>query len=384
MKSTSIIAAFAFTVLAASACGASGAVGPEQIPTGANVAAIRPAPTPGACSAEDAAAHYPGATWGPVDETGWTPEGVRSVLDAAEHGHWAAGMLIQGGRLVGRFGDIDRAYDTRSIRKAMVGAVIGQLIGEGRLSLDATLADLGIDEDVPLSPVERTATLRHLLQSRSGVYRPAAFATPSEQATMPAPGSHQPGASYWYNNWGFNALGTIVRNATGQTIGALIQERIATPLGMQDFSPANVRDYRVEESRHGAYLTQMSTRDRARFGYMYLRNGCWAGQQIVPANWVAESLAPSTNRDRADDFGYTWRSSEGVTAVGMTERYYFARGNAMQYIMLIPEWDIVLVLTTDMEQGVVSNWIKRRTGLQPDLEDVTGVLLAISQARPRS
>lgn len=382
MKRTSILSLTLLTVLAASACGgASGDEGPERPVTGATAAIT--APTPGACAPEDAAAHYPSETWGVVDETGWTPEGVEAVLNAAERGHWAAGMLIQGGRLVGRFGDLERSYDTRSIRKALVAGMIGQLVSEGRLSLDASLADLGIDEDRPLSQVERSATLRHLLQSRSGVYRPGAYATPSEQEDMPAPGSHQPGAHYWYNNWSFNALGAVVRNAAGKTIGDLIDERLATPLGMQDFAPADVRDYRIAESRHPAYLTRMSTRDRARFGYMYLRHGCWAGRQVVPASWVAESLQPSTNRDGADDFGYTWRSSESVSAVGMTERYYFARGNAMQYIMLIPQWDIVLVLTTDMDQGVAHNWIRRTARLQPDIEDITAVLRAISQARPR-
>ena len=339
----------------------------------------------GACAPEDAAAVYPGEHWTPVNpaSAGWDDDGVERFLNAAERGHWVSGMLVHGGRVVARFGDTSAEYDSRSIRKALMGAVIGQLISEDALSLDATLIDLNIDDDPPLTPRERTATLRQMLQSRAGIYREAAFMTAGDREGMPAPGAHAPGEAYWYNNWTFNALGTVVRNVTRADLGAVIDARIARPLGMEDFGPEDVRERLEDVSQHSAYRTWMSTRDRARFGLMFLRHGCWAGRQIVPAQFVADSLNPSTFRDPSDDFGYLWRSREAMTAAGMTERFYYARGNALQYVMLIPEWDVVLVLTTDMDRPGWKNWIRRRAGMEPDLEDVTAVLLALNEARPR-
>lgn len=338
-----------------------------------------------ACSPEDASATYPGPHWTVVDpaNAGWSEEGVERLLNAAEAGHWVSGMVVHQGRVVARFGDTSAAYDTRSIRKALMGAVIGQLVEEGKLALDATLAELNIDEQPALSPQDRTATLRHMLQSRAGIYREAAFTTPEDREGMPAPGTHRPGEEYWYNNWSFNALGTIVRNATGADLGAVIHARIARPLGMEDFGPEDVRERFENVSQHSAYLTWMSTRDRARFGLMFLHNGCWAGRQIVPAQFVADSLQPSTFRDPSDDFGYLWRSREPMTRAGMTQRWYYARGNALQYVMLIPEWDVVVVLTTDMDRPGWLNWLTARLGMQPDLENVTAVLLALNEARPR-
>lgn len=337
-----------------------------------------------ACTAEDAAATYPGANWTEVDPTaaGWSDDGLQRWLDAAQRAHWAAGMIVHRGQVVARFGDLERTYDTRSIRKSIMGAIVGQLIAEDRLSLTATLDELGIDENQPLTATERTATLQQLLQSRSGVYRPAAFMTPADREGMPAPGSHAPGTHYWYNNWDFNAVGTIVRNVAGD-LGQNVEARIARPLGMQEFAASDVRERFEEVSRHSAYRIWMSTRDRARFGYMMLRNGCWQGRQLVPAAWVAESLYPHTNRDGADDFGYMWRSQEPLEAIGMNERFYSSRGNNLQYIMLIPEWDIVMVLTTDMDRPGWWNWVHKRMGLMPEPEHVSQVLRALAAARPR-
>lgn len=356
----------------------------------ASTAAPPPAPPlvafapQGACAPEDASARYPAENWQTVDPAtiGWDDDGVARMLDAARRGHWVAGMFIHNGQVIARFGDTSATYDSRSIRKSVMGAVIGQLIAEQRLSLDATLGDLGVDDVEALSAQERTATLQQLMQSRSGVYRQAAFMTAGDREGMPAPGAHAPGTHYWYNNWDFNALGTIVRNVAGP-LDQVVNERIARPLGMQDFQPSDVRERFEDLSQHSAYRIWMSTRDRARFGYLYLRNGCWAGQQIVPAAFVADSLQPHTNRDEADDFGYLWRSQEGIARLGMTQRFYSSRGNHLQYIMLIPEWDMVVVLTTDMDQPGWINWVQARTGFRPEIEDVTAVLHAINEARPR-
>ena len=82
----------------------------------------------------------------------------------------------------------------QSVRKVVASTVIGTLVADGTLDLEATLADLEIDDAVPpsLTAEERTATVRHLLQSRSGVYHPAAFEDPAMR-NRPRRGSAQPG-----------------------------------------------------------------------------------------------------------------------------------------------------------------------------------------------
>jgi len=373
--------ALAVSALAIAACGQAAESAAQAPPAPALVAFT----DQGACAPEDAGATYPDAAWAEIDPAvaGWNEAALQRALDAAQRGHWAAGMIIHNGRVVARFGDTAATYDTRSIRKSIMGAVVGQLAAEGRLSLDATLAELNIDERAaPLSARERTATLRQLMQSRSGVYRQAAFMTAEDREGMPARDTHAPGQSYWYNNWDFNAVGSIVRNAAGP-LDQVIETRIARPLGMQDFAASDVRERFENVSEHSAYRIWMSTRDRARFGYLYLRHGCWAGRQVVPAAFVADSLYPHTNRTESDDFGMMWRSQEAIERLGMRERWYSSRGNHLQYIMLIPEWDVLVVLTTDMDQPGWMNMLQRRAGLRPEIADVRNVMEAISEARPR-
>ena len=107
--------------------------------------------------------------------------------------------------------------------------------------------------------------------------------------------AHAPGTFWYYNNWDFNALGTIFEQETGTKIFEEFDTRIARPLQMEDFSISDCsyktsKDYGQSPiSKHRYYQFRMSTRDLARFGLLYLRNGQWHDQQIVSTDWVRES-----------------------------------------------------------------------------------------------
>jgi CubicO group peptidase (beta-lactamase class C family) len=126
--------------------------------------------------------------------------------------------------------------------------------------------------------------------SRSGVYHGAAYETRDMGAARPPRGSHPPGAFWYYNNWDFNALGTIYTRLTRESIFEAVEKRIARPIGMEDYE--GWRDGRLtyeSVSQHPAYVMLFSARDLARFGLLYLNEGAWAGRQVVPSSWVKES-----------------------------------------------------------------------------------------------
>lgn len=119
---------------------------------------------------------------------------------------------------------------------------------------------------------------RQLLLSRSGVYHSAIYEDFGWKRRKPARGSHAPGERWYYNNWSFNALGTIFERAAGRSIGDAFAEWIARPIGMQDFRAGDVgyltRDAVTERimgnaSDHAAYMFHLSSRDLARFGLLY-------------------------------------------------------------------------------------------------------------------
>src|SRR4029434_4997142 len=129
-----------------------------------------------------------------------------------------------------------------------------------------------------------------LLQARSGVYLPAAAEAKEMRDARPARASHAPGTFWYYNNWDFNVLGTIFRQATGEDIFKAIDQRIARPIGMQDYRPKD-GVYGLEVySVHPAYGFRVSARDLARFGLLYLHRGRWRDKQLIPQSWVEASV----------------------------------------------------------------------------------------------
>jgi CubicO group peptidase (beta-lactamase class C family) len=200
---------------------------------------------------------------------------ARAAGLALEHG--AGGFLVaKRERVIYEAGDVSAVINCRSIRKSLLNVVVGRAVAARQLDLDATLAELGIDDAVEpgLTASERRARVRDLLTCRSGVYHPANHAGgPAAFATLPRRGSHRPGEWFYYNNWDFNALGTIVNQALGRSLFDEFAEVIAQPAGMEDFDPAQQRYARQPYSEHATYSFRISTRDLARFGQLYLRGG---------------------------------------------------------------------------------------------------------------
>ena len=95
---------------------------------------------------------------------------------------------------------------------------------------------MGIDDNEPsLTETEKQATVGDLIKARSGIYHPALYEHPIMKARRPERHSHAPGTFYYYNNWDFNALGTIFEQETGTKIFEEFDRRIAKSLQMEDF-----------------------------------------------------------------------------------------------------------------------------------------------------
>jgi len=293
---------------------------------------------------------WPGAAWNRVEsleKAGWSRETLNVARAFSESIGSAAVMIVEGGLVVDAWGDTATRYWLHSARKSVLSALYGQPVQDGRIRLDQTLAELGIDDNPPsLTTEEKQATVRQLLQARSGVYHVALAESASMAAARPARGSHPPGTFWYYNNWDFNALGTIFEQETGTGIFTEVKRRLADPLQMEDFRPEDAYYLRGPESVHPAYHMRMTARDLARFGLMFLRQGEWRGQRIVPLEWVRESTTSYSSAGAAGGYGYMWwvavdgRHFPGVT---LDEGAYSAQGAYGQYLVVVPRRDLVVV-----------------------------------------
>ncbi|HEV8635941.1 MAG TPA: serine hydrolase [Chloroflexota bacterium] len=300
-------------------------------------------------------------------EAGWSPDRLAVAQRYAEQTESAAVLVVVRGRIVASWGDPARKINVRSVRKSFLSALIGQCVEAGAIDLGATLEQLGVDDTPPLTAAEKQATVLHLMTSRSGVYRPAELEDASVAAQRPPPGSHPPGEWFYYNNWDSNALGTILERRSGLRVGEAFQQRIAAPLGMDDFIVDDVKYRQTGKSDHAGYTFWMSARDMARFGLLYLREGRWGDSQIVPPGWVRKSTATHVPRigarftQAADGepafwgYGYMWwtPSAEGafLPRVSVPPRTYGAAGNGGHWIVVVPAADMVVVHRVDNDDA---------------------------------
>ncbi|HUQ80829.1 MAG TPA: serine hydrolase [Gemmatimonadaceae bacterium] len=312
-----------------------------------------------------AQASYPGAHWDTIAGSSaarWSVDSLRAIGRYVEALGSGAVVVIDGGRLVAQWGEPARKFPLASARKSLLNALIGIEVGRGTIRTGATLASIGIDDDPPLTPAELEATVADLLRSRSGVYHASAYEPASMESNRPARGSAKPGERWFYNNWDFNALGTIYERASGKGIFDAFGSEIARPLGMEDYAPRDGEYVRESTSRHAAYTFRMSARDLARFVLLYLRGGRWNDRQLVPAEWVAESTRGYSNA--ADGGAYAqlwWAAREGqlLPGVSLDSGTFAARGNGPHYAIAIPSRKLVIIHLANTDTPSPANWVER-------------------------
>jgi CubicO group peptidase (beta-lactamase class C family) len=136
-----------------------------------------------------------------------------------------------------------------------------------------------------------------------------------------------PGQQWQYVSIDTHVIGMVIEGATGRSIPDLMQEKLIAPMGLEA-EPLYITD------GHGTAFVlgglNLTTRDYARFGQMYLQMGEWNGRQIVPIDWVAASTEPSApTAAGAEQYGLQWWIAPDAP-VGE----YYARGIYGQYIYI--------------------------------------------------
>ncbi len=284
---------------------------------------------------------------------------AKATKHSAENGSMGW-MLIENGLVVATFGNDSTTFIVQSVRKSFLSALYGIQVTNHLINLNWNLAKLEIDDHPDsLDANEKKATIQHLLQSRSGIYHLAASSPEHMISNLPQRGQFIPGQKWYYNNWDFNALGTIYMNVTGEDLFESFAKRVATPLGMQDFIAGNCY-YKIDSvSIHPAYHFSMSMRDMARFGLLYLRNGNWQDKEIISPKWIEESTKAHT-LNRREGYGYMWWIEPQLNS-------FSARGGSGQLIMVIPDRDIVFVHCVDRHSPEAAVW--------SDVEDLLRIIL---------
>lgn len=306
------------------------------------------------------AAHYPGSNWEPInnaEEVGWSADKIQQAKQYATAMNSVGGLVIYDGKVLLEWGDVSKRGNVHSVRKSLLSGLYGIYGSEAEVKLTATLEQLGIDDNAPsLSEQEKQARVIDLLKARSGIYHPAVYETKGMKNNRPLRGSHAPDTFWYYNNWDFNVLGFIFEKQTGKKIGNAFKEKIATPLEMQDFRSNDVSYFYGNESNYPAYPFELTARDMARFGLLYLRNGEWNGKQVIPRSWIEESTKAYSDARSGVGYGYLWWVGKGwMLGNKIDGPAYRADGHGGQFIVVLPSYNLVIVNLSNFDASGIDS-----------------------------
>ena len=257
----------------------------------------------------------------------------------------------------------DSILDTFSVSKSFVATVIGMLIDDGKLSLDqpAPVAAWSNPND-PRSAI----TIRHLLHMSSGLtwkedYLAGdsstiamLFAPVASDYAIALPLESKPGTQFEYNSGNSAILMRIITDTLGGTPQAesYIKKRLLDPLGIKRV------DYQRDLSGRivGFMGINMTARDQARFGLLYLRNGMWGKKKVLSPDWVKFSSTPSpTFQGYA---GHWW--THNLLGANASPGDFTALGYYGQYVIVSRSKRMVMVISTAFEGTPTEQTAKAR------------------------
>ena len=326
---------------------------------------------------------FPGEEWETVsaadlDEYGWNFRQLNGLSAFLRDSSNTTGLVVADrGRVVYTFGDVQELSYVASVRKSILAMLYGVWVSNGTIDLDATLEELGVDDIGGLLPLERQATIGHLITARSGVYHPASNGG-DNLADAPDRGTQESGTYMLYNNWDFNAAGALFEQLTSRNIYDEVQDQLAEPLQFEDWDRSAQRktgDSSV--SKNLAYHMWLSTRDMARIGHLMLAEGRWESEQLLPEGWSEqivsiatplEEMNPIGRRDRYFGYGTMWWVWDGPKAVGPFEGAYTARGAWGQWITVLPAVDLVVAHKTNDVYRRTTSWESWHRAMEHILE----------------
>jgi CubicO group peptidase (beta-lactamase class C family) len=275
-------------------------------------------------------------------------EAARAYAFEPEH-HTQGVVVIRGGEIVGEWyaegADAESWAASWSVAKSFTSATTGIAIDEGAIA--------GVDEPAATyltdwAGTEHDAiTVEDLLQMNSGIdwnedYRGAdaeivrmVTGEPDQLAyAMSVPQGVEPGTRWSYSSGDTMLLGGVVEAATGQPLDEYAQEHLLDPIGIDQ-----VEWWRDAEGQTLGYCCLDTTsRDFARLGLLYLHDGRWEDEQVVPADWVEATIDPVANSD--GQYGYQWWTYD---IDGVPAETFLAEGIDGQFIYVIPSLDLVVV-----------------------------------------
>lgn len=258
------------------------------------------------------------------------------------------------------FYDVDDFHILHSVTKSFTSALIGIAIDQGYISsVDAPVVSFFTDRTIAnLDARKEGMTVENLLNMRAGLewdewsypYTDSRndlvqmiYSSDCIQFMLDRPMASEPGTSWVYNTGASHLLAGIINETTGQIPIEFASEHLFGPLGISMVGWTRDRN----GLNFGGSELHLRPRDMAKFGLLYLNDGEWDGTQIISSDWVNQSQRSPAYPWAGTGYGYQWWKQ-------LSTETFEARGLHSQWIIVHPEYDLVIVQTASDYDGEIN------------------------------
>lgn len=317
-----------------------------------------------------------------AEKQGIPLEAVAGFLDslAAQSLEAHSFMIVRNGHVVAEGAwqpyRIEDRHMLFSLSKSFTSTAIGFAASEGLLSLDDRVVRY-FPEDLPdeSSPLLEEMRICDLLTMSTGHEKDTVplgndqYGDNWAKEILGQPVVHPPGTHFVYNSGATYLLAVILHRVTGVPLLEYLGPRLFEPLGISGATWEKCpRGFAV-----GGWGLSIAVEDIAKFGLLYLQNGIWEGQRILPEGWVEE--ATSKHIDNGSDADNDWHQGYGYQFWRCRHGAYRGDGAFGQFCIVLPEQAAVIAVTSGtgnmggILQAVWDNLLPAM-GAEPIEEDV--------------
>ena len=281
-------------------------------------------------------------------QKGICAQAVRDFLTALDdHSYRLHALMIQQGEEL-LYADaaapytLDTPHRLCSAAKSILSLNVLLAAQEGKLSFDDRVADFFPEMEIE-DPLLREMTVEDLLTMRTGQLDDPFIAMLSDLDSdiitpfFQTPAVEKPGTTFRYNNTVPHIVYAVAERAMGVEIEAFQNERLCRPLGAALHAPTNPK------GQYNPVITCASANSLMAFARLYLNEGKWNGEQLIDAELIRRAVAL-----RADPGQPEFASGYGYQLWGTPFGGYRMDGGWGQYAFILPEYNAVIVMLSDM------------------------------------
>ena len=273
------------------------------------------------------------------------------VDDHAYHGHPFAFVVLHKGGIVAEHYDQGIGPDTKllswSMAKSFVNALVGMMVKDSLIDVHAPLPIPEWQDDD-----RKTITLHDLMQMQSGLEWNEDYGARSDVNVMlhceedmglyalHKPLEYKPGTHWYYSSGSTNIVVRYLRSlfSSDEAFLSYMRERLFAPLGIRNA----IFEQDMSGTPVGSSYLYITAKNFARFGQMYLDDGCVDDERILPEGWVDYTCTPASNSENR--YGAFFWLNRGGKYPDVPKDMYWCDGHDGQCIFIIPSCQLVVVI----------------------------------------